>query len=147
MGSALTITTKSNWQTAIDSAEQNCSTVWAAPTLTECYRVMRKSEIFDRCAYTIDKLLRERKLRIQPPISTKAHVWFAEGRIVHSGITVSTFEGQAGFITRAWGTVFVDPDRPQRCTSIHTSYYGESVALGKLLDELEKISLTVDNNV
>lgn len=102
---------------------------------------MRKSELFDRCVYTIEKLLGERKLHIQPPIATKPHLWFADGRQIHSAITISTVEGEAGSITRAWGIVFVDPDKPQRCTMIHTSYYGESVALGKLLTELEKLSL------
>lgn len=102
---------------------------------------MRKSEIFDRCVYTIEKLLREQKLKLPPPICSTPHFWFASGRKIHSGIVISTVEGEAGSITRAWGIVFVDVDRPQRCTNIHTSYYGESVALGKLLDELEKISL------
>jgi hypothetical protein len=98
---------------------------------------MNKTAIFDQCVSTIEKLLSERKLKIVAPISARPQHWFAEGRQIFSGITVSTVEGEAGIITRVWGIVFVDPTNVKCCTNIHTSYYGESFALQKLLKELQ----------
>lgn len=105
---------------------------------------MRKSELFDRCIYSIDKLLSEQKLSlkfkdISPQVYYANHT--IAGAKLCSGICVSTVEGEAGLITRAWGIAFTNADYPLRCTDIHTSYYGESVALDKLFRELEKTKL------
>lgn len=81
---------------------------------------MRKSEIYDKCVYEIEQAL----------------LWGKFGRFECSGVVLSLTEGKAGSISRAWGVVYNDPDKPQRCTEIHTSYYGESVALEKLLKEI-----------
>ena len=94
---------------------------------------MRKSELFDRCVYSIDKLRAEHKLSLKPIIVEQS--LNASSKLC-SGISVSTVEGEAGLITRAWGFVFINCDNPIRCTNIHTSYYGESVVLEKLLREL-----------
>lgn len=97
---------------------------------------MRKSEVFDRCVSLIAKRLTERTLNIKHPYICKAQHYFAQGTQPVSGIIVSTVDGQAGPITRAWGIVYVNTEYPVRCTEICTSYYGESVALEKLYREL-----------
>jgi hypothetical protein len=107
---------------------------------------MRKSELFDRCVYDIDKLLSEHKLQVNLPLVVcTPQIYYANhiiaGAKVCSGICVSTVEGEAGLITRAWGIVFTNPDYPLRCTEIQSSYYSESVALDKLWRELQKIKL------
>lgn len=102
---------------------------------------MRKSELFDKCVHHIEQLLRQRRLYIRNPYRCQAQHYFAAGLPVYSAIALSTVEGEAGVITRAWGMVFVDPDKPLRCTDVHNSFYGESVALGKLLRELDAIGL------
>ncbi len=98
---------------------------------------MRKSELFDRCVYSIDKLRASHKLSLKPIKACPASINAFDG--LCSGIAVSTVEGEAGLITRAWGFVFIDCDSPMRVTDIHTSYYGEGVALDKLWRELEKL--------
>jgi hypothetical protein len=48
----------------------------------------------------------------------------------------SVTETKEGLVSRAWGFLFDDPDRTARCTEVHVSYYGESVALERLLKEV-----------
>ena len=96
---------------------------------------MRKSELFDRCVYQIDKLRTDRKLSLKPIIPDSA-----PGKLC-SGISISTVEGEAGLITRAWGFVFTSVDKPMRVTDIHSSFYGEGVVLDKLWRELEQLKL------
>jgi hypothetical protein len=98
---------------------------------------MRKSELFDRCVYAIDKLRTNGRLSLKSIIAEPA---LGAPCKVCSGISVSTVEGEAGLITRAWGFIFTSPDKPMRCTDIHTSFYGEGVVLDKLWRELEKLS-------
>ncbi len=100
---------------------------------------MRKSELFDRCVFQVEELLKKRKLRLLTRQKQVAQHYFTSNYGIHSGISVSTVETEVGFITRAWAFVFVDVDHPLRCSEIHTSYYGESVALGKLWVELERL--------
>lgn len=96
-------------------------------------------DLFDKCSCRIAQLLRERKLYIKQPYRCLAQHYFVNYNTPLSGVTVSTVEGEAGMLSRAWGIVFIDVDKPQRCTDIHTSYYGESVALGKLFKELKEM--------
>ena len=93
--------------------------------------------MFDTCSMLLDKLLRERRLFIKSHIrGLRAQDYFACGLPLHTGITVSTVEGEAGLITRVWGVVFIEPTRPQCCTDIHSSYFGEAQALNRLHEEL-----------
>ena len=98
---------------------------------------MRKSELFDRCVFFIDKLRTEHKLSMKP---IQPNVALTAPNRLYSGIAVSTVEGEAGLVTRAWGFVFTNPDSPMRVTDIHSSFYGEGVVLDKLWRELEKLS-------
>lgn len=82
---------------------------------------MRKSEIYDKCVYEIEQAL----------------LWGKFGKFDSSGVVLSVTEGKAGPVSRAWGIVYNDPDKPERCTEVHVSYYGESVAFGKLLKEIQ----------
>lgn len=100
---------------------------------------MRKSELFDRCVSRVEQLLARRKLRLKTYYNEFPQNFFVRERKIYGGIIVSNSEGEAGIITRAWGIVFINPDDTFRCTDIHTSYYGESVALGKLWLEFEKL--------
>lgn len=95
---------------------------------------MRHPELFDRCFSAIEALRLAKKL----PIRTCATANKQRTKLC-SGIAVSTTDGEAGLITSAWGFVFLSIDHPMRCTEIHTSYYGETVALGKLWQELKKM--------
>lgn len=110
---------------------------------------MRRSELFDRCVYSIEKLLTDKKLSLKS-VDCTPQTYFVNHTITNtkicSGIAVSTVEGEAGMITRAWGIAFTNPDYPLRCTDIHSSYYGESVALDKLWRELEKLNQNVRKN-
>lgn len=97
---------------------------------------MKKSELFDRCVYFIDKLRAEHKLSLK---SVQSNIALKAPNKLCSGIAVSTVEGEAGPITRAWGFVFTSPDNPMRVTDIHSSFYGEGVVLDKLWRELEQL--------
>jgi len=83
--------------------------------------------------------LATRKLKLSSPLYTYPHLWFAPGSKIFTGVSVSTTESEAGLVTRAWGIVFTDPAKPQICTKIHNSFYGELFALDKLLQELESL--------
>lgn len=87
---------------------------------------MRKSEVYDRCVYEIQKATLSGKF---PNMNSHKS----------SGIFLSSTDGEAGPISRAWGCVFTDTDELVRCTEVHTSYYGESVSLEKLLKEITKL--------
>lgn len=95
---------------------------------------MRKSEVFDRCIYSLTEALKTGKIKTKWLTDKGGQTCF------HAGITVSSSMGEAGPISRAWGIVFNSPDRPLRCTQVHVSYYGESVVLSKLLEEIEKMT-------
>jgi hypothetical protein len=83
---------------------------------------MRKSEIYDRCVAELQKALSSGK--------------FGRARYKSSGVALSVTETKEGLVSRAWGFLFDDPDRTARCTEVHVSYYGESVALERLLKEV-----------
>jgi hypothetical protein len=93
-----------------------------------------KNELFDRCITSLEVRLNERKLSRHkaPP------AYYANAQI-SVGIALSTIDGEAGTITRAWGFIFNNPDYPLRCTDIHSSYYGEAIALDRLFKELNKL--------
>jgi hypothetical protein len=90
---------------------------------------MRKSELYDRCVFEINQKL----------VSGK----FGNARYKSAGIALSNTESKDGPVSMCWGILFTDPDRSARCTQIHTSYYSESVALEKLLQEIQYISINV----
>ena len=98
---------------------------------------MTASPLFLTCTEIIERCLAANKLYIKFPYTCKAQFYFAQGITINTAIVLSSREGKAGPITRAWGIVFTDPDRPIRCTEVHTSYYGELMVLNKLLVELQ----------
>lgn len=95
--------------------------------------------VSDECLLHLARLLEKGKLYIKHPYTCSVVIYFPLGSKIHTGIVTSVVEGEAGIITRVWGVTYIDSDKVLRCTDIHTSYYGESVALNKLLDKLKLI--------
>ncbi len=88
---------------------------------------MRKSEIYDKCVFELEKAYLSGKLNSLLTKGTNS-----------TAVVLSVTEGEAGPISRCWGVVFKDPDTTTRCTEVHVSYYGESVVLEKLLKEITR---------
>jgi hypothetical protein len=99
---------------------------------------MRNDDMLQRCQAKLEQALLNRQLYVRASYLCKAQSWFVSTAKIHTGITISTIEGESGPITRTWGILFIEADKPLRCTEIHSSFYGESVALRKLLQEIEK---------
>lgn len=97
---------------------------------------MNKTELLYKCNLYLTNAIKSKKIKLPPPICEIPQRWFVSNKLINTAICITHTEGNAGLITQAWGIVFVNVDKPIRCTEIHTSFYTDESCLNKLLKEL-----------
>ena len=99
------------------------------------------SSIYCECISLLDKLLREGKIDTFTLLKTRNKAGERLNATIKSnncsGIVISRADGESGIFSRVWGIVHINPDEVLRCTQIHSSIYGDAIALGKLYRELK----------